>query len=56
MGRGREMVMVQTFPGSQTCLVLTIYIYISIFMPLFEEEGVYCFANVGLSVGMLVGR
>ena len=27
-----------------------------IFMPPFEEEGVYCFANVGRSVGMSVGR
>ena len=25
-------------------------------MPPFEEEGVYCFANVGRSVGMSVGR
>jgi hypothetical protein len=28
----------------------------AIFMPPFEEEGVYCFANVGLSVGLSVGR
>ncbi len=25
-------------------------------MPPFEEEGVYCFAHVGLSVGLWVGR
>ena len=29
---------------------------ISLFMRPFEEEGVYCFANVGRSVGMSVGR
>ena len=26
------------------------------FMPPFKEEGVYCFANIGRSVGMSVGR
>ena len=29
---------------------------IFIFMPPFEEEGVYCFANVGRSVCLSVGR
>ena len=28
----------------------------SVIMPPFEEEGVYCFANVGRFVGLLVGR
>jgi hypothetical protein len=36
-------------------LLLYIYCY-SLFMPPFEEERVYCFANVGLSVGLSVGR
>ena len=28
----------------------------SVIMPPFEEEGVYCFANVGWSVGMSVDQ
>jgi hypothetical protein len=41
----------------QIFMILQYFIYsLIIIMPPFEEEGVYCFANVGLSVCLSVRR